>query len=666
MTAPTPTQSNEPSESRSSSAPFTNFYTPENARFYTNFRYQSLDNSHEEIRLLDVDLSGHNQHRLIHSVSLARAGKYSALSYHSGNPKDTVPVWIDNEKMNIFANLAQGINNAANFWKKGSPNQPLRLWVDQICINQSDVEEMSHQVNFMREIYRYATHVYVSMPIQRNLRPTFEWLASIEGKISKGYEPEPTMLYQHPPPLQQSNMRHDEDAPVPKWPAEPWEDLNCLIRHSWWSRSWIYQEVIVASDVFFLLSDDHSMSWNDLCSLLALFMNLDTSAACEKALHNQYRSHVIMQRFKPFASTELIANHMRSGRRTITSMDESLDGFDDNYLGYFFWNLTVPWKVLKLGGYLISAGVMSVPWALGCNFFRWPFCPGYEAKMTWKVRDRTSRDGLEHHLRRLKIPDISRTLVNRVIEGRALWRQHDLFELSYLLQHARNTETSQPKDKFYAFVGLTALKSEIPIKYEPTYSINTVLMDVAVAIIKHERIGLDILAQAGTSVHSRDLPRGCDPLPSWVPDWDKQEDIERSKFINALELPPGCAAGGLVNGSPTFSADRFGNKKRVLQASGVRIDTLGRVFDGSQDGFQSWRSFAGSDGKKVITTTSIAHFGDEVWVLIGMSWPVVLRRSTSLATTTLLAIAMVRENGLAHDIMFGRSELGEISQVVIV
>jgi len=165
--------------------------------------------------------------------------------------------------------------------------------------------------------------------------------------------------------------------------------------------------------------------------------------------------------------------------------------------------------------------------------------------------------------------------------------------LSYLLHHARNTETSQPKDRFYALLGLADPRYEIPINYNSSYSMNTVLSDVARAIIIHEDAGLDILSQAGAAAYNRRLPQGSDHLPTWVPDWDIKENSERGWFIDALELPMNCGIGTTFKSSVSFSTDRFDNASRILEVKGIIFDTLGVRLPllTVWSGFNAWSSY---------------------------------------------------------------------------
>lgn len=258
-----------------------------------------------------------------------------------------------------------------------------------------------------------------------------------------------------------------------------------------------------------------------------------------------------------------------------------------------------------------------------------------------------------------------------MIQGKVQWTQKQHANLSELLRHAQNTASSDSKDNIYAFIGLTNLRDKITINYDPAYSMNTVLLDAAQAIITYEDGDLDILAQAGTAAPGHQLPKDNDALPTWVPRfWDKSldKDVQYDNFIATLDLPQDCAAGSHHKASVTFSADRFGNKGRVLDIRGTLVCTLGTAVDVSQDGVRPWTAFASSFGNCQISTTSLASRGDEVWVLNGMKWPVVLRRNLAThSTTTLVAIAMMTEHGQAHKLMLGGSEAtGETKRVKII
>lgn len=546
-------------------APYTNFYTPENANFYANFQYIPLDKGNEEIRLLEIDTSGSGNHKMAHAVPLCMAGLYSAISYYSGDPKSTESIRIDGIEMNIFANLARGIDLAISFWKGQSPHQGLRLWVDQICINQSDSAEKSHQVNFMWEIYRRANQVYISMPTEKDLRPAIQWLKGLSAKSREGYEPSSDMLYQNI--FSNDNQETPED---PRWPAPVWADIYEVLRHHWWSRSWVYQELVVASRVVFSFSNEFSMRWEEIHPLLSLFLKLDTLKACSRGMEVIDRVDKSKKRYRRFISN---GTFTRSIRRAVWTLiwpsRRGTEGFwkpDADWSWHHDSDLNscpvccclctfyLPCIIPTFIFHLTAAAGPAFIWVVSCGFFRWPFCPGCDVRRT-----QANKEGLQEHIEPLANSGLSQARIERVIQGKSQWESQKYAALSNLLQHSRNTETSNPKDKIYAFLGLAHPWYEIPINYDLSYSMNTVLSDVARAIVLHELNGLNILAQAGTASNKRRLPQGSDPLPTWVPDWDIVEDNERQKFTNALELPPNSFAGGSSRKSVSFSADKFAN-----------------------------------------------------------------------------------------------------------
>jgi len=142
----------------------TRFWTPENSKFYKEFRYIHLDQSSHEIRLLKINANGIAKHSLISNVSLEYAPRYTALSYCAGDPNKTRTIEVDGQSFAAFKTLNEAIDNAVRFWADRFPGNILYLWADQICINQSDNSERTHQVNLMRDIYSRAENVLIWLP----------------------------------------------------------------------------------------------------------------------------------------------------------------------------------------------------------------------------------------------------------------------------------------------------------------------------------------------------------------------------------------------------------------------------------------------------------------------------------------------------------------------
>lgn len=75
---------------------------------------------------------------------------YAALSYVWGNVDDTEEIEINSESFsigrNLYASLHQLRLNGVGSW----------LWIDSICIEQSNNEEKSWHVDQMRQIFSHA------------------------------------------------------------------------------------------------------------------------------------------------------------------------------------------------------------------------------------------------------------------------------------------------------------------------------------------------------------------------------------------------------------------------------------------------------------------------------------------------------------------------------
>lgn len=81
--------------------------------------------------------------------------KYEALSYVWGSPTRDRPLLCDDGTVYITSNCEAALRRLRRKTRRRV------LWVDSVCINQSDDNEKSHQVRLMSQIYSKAATVLV-------------------------------------------------------------------------------------------------------------------------------------------------------------------------------------------------------------------------------------------------------------------------------------------------------------------------------------------------------------------------------------------------------------------------------------------------------------------------------------------------------------------------
>ncbi|KAK5655801.1 hypothetical protein OQA88_5339 [Cercophora sp. LCS_1] len=119
------------------------------------------------------------------------------------------------------------------------PDKDRVLWVDAICIDQSNFLERNHQVKNMIAVFRSAQRVLVYLgEDSHNVRRLFEYATDDRGGDL------PSVL-----------------------------DFISLLRRRWFYRVWVLQEVAVAKSVV-VVYGDRRMSWEDMMKHCALFSEL--------------------------------------------------------------------------------------------------------------------------------------------------------------------------------------------------------------------------------------------------------------------------------------------------------------------------------------------------------------------------------------------------------
>jgi len=247
----------------------------ENVR--AGFKYDRLENA-RDIRLVGFsNVVGHAEMdperlpelEIIH-VSLDNLPKdYFAFSYAWLDPTPKCRIVCNGEELLIAENAYNALLSVYCNIQKFSTSQhrlveTLLLWIDTLSINQADYAEKSIQVPLMSAIYRKCKGVfaYIGAPT-RGGEPT----AGIRALAWLGNSP-----IVRPPesiPQDQSDPRFQEwynsvkgslsTAPLS---ATFKSDLEQLMENSWFSRSWVVQELILSNAVeCFYGRGQETVSW---------------------------------------------------------------------------------------------------------------------------------------------------------------------------------------------------------------------------------------------------------------------------------------------------------------------------------------------------------------------------------------------------------------------
>lgn len=214
-------------------------------RVRTPLVYNPLDGS--EIRILVLhpgeeseDLSAHLETGCLYSKL-----RYQALSYVWGQEPALHSLHVnEGEKFAIRPNLFQALRRIR------LQSKPIRLWVDSICINQSNEEERNLQVQRMGDIFRRAKSVWI-------------WLGEEHSHSASVMDLIPQL-----------------NRPGFIWKDSWWLQhnflaFNGLLSRPWFGRGWVAQEAAFSANSIVLCGDRH-IHWKDLtASVLLIQKNIE-------------------------------------------------------------------------------------------------------------------------------------------------------------------------------------------------------------------------------------------------------------------------------------------------------------------------------------------------------------------------------------------------------
>lgn len=246
------------------------------------FAYESIDLEKREIRLLQVlPLKQHSKQTpltdptklrsdpsisrqdtpvscILEVVSLNDNPKYFALSYTWGPQifKTIQITSIDGHCENSFevtANLEEALRNLRQ------ENNPVYIWADAICINQSDEIEKAEQVGMMRDIYEKSISALVWLgPAADESDAAMDGLHRV-GKKALGagiLDLRKKHFINWPRPdldgRRNAQQKALDDLADQDYLEFPYQALKALSERNYWTRVWIVQEIAVPTEVIFI------------------------------------------------------------------------------------------------------------------------------------------------------------------------------------------------------------------------------------------------------------------------------------------------------------------------------------------------------------------------------------------------------------------------------
>lgn len=196
------------------------------------------------------------------------APSYTAISYSWGIPKlDQVVICDDNSlavTSNVYALFSQLI-------QKDEINK--MIWVDAVCIDQSNLTEREQQVRLMKDIFSGAllTIVWLGEPKEPGLVPSMLELG--ENIIAMTKKVSPRIL----------KSEELEGYGLPTLDHHSWKMLAEFFCLSWFQRVWTTQEYVLAKDVIFMYGQ-HWKPSSFYVAIIQTFVNNEESYHLEELL----------------------------------------------------------------------------------------------------------------------------------------------------------------------------------------------------------------------------------------------------------------------------------------------------------------------------------------------------------------------------------------------
>ncbi|PMD17916.1 hypothetical protein NA56DRAFT_648340 [Hyaloscypha hepaticicola] len=194
--------------------------------------------------------------------------QFEALSYAWGSAENLIDIFIGSSgcyTLTVTQNLAEALPYLR------LEDRSRTLWIDAICVNQSDMAERTSQVKRMADIFSKATRVVVWLgPASEDSSMAIAFFNTICSKVTIDWQ---TYSFQST-----SAGTWWADVSIPKSLDQAQSNsISSLLSRSWFERLWIWQEVRLPSGDTIVKCGHQEIRWSSVCQAILYLLRMDLS-----------------------------------------------------------------------------------------------------------------------------------------------------------------------------------------------------------------------------------------------------------------------------------------------------------------------------------------------------------------------------------------------------
>lgn len=215
--------------------------------------HETLKLSKKEIRLCRIEPNNDFSSPVschLYRAELPTIDKYATISYVWGNSLDTEIIFINGFEYHARVNLVAGLRR----YREKFGAEQATIWADSICIDLQNTAEQIVQIGLMRDIFSQCQFA-------------FAWLGEADGDSDHALEAledmnKAVVMAQVSMDLLGLNDQWKSTQSYVCWPSihrfvqkvdhpRTWAAIERLLNRSFWSRVWIFQEMVLSPDIRF-------------------------------------------------------------------------------------------------------------------------------------------------------------------------------------------------------------------------------------------------------------------------------------------------------------------------------------------------------------------------------------------------------------------------------